>query len=193
MDLRRRFRIGRKMSHILRHCPPPKSIDSFGWIYVHILIENMRKLNPTLEELREVVEKDTKGRFVIDELCDPARIRATQGHSIFLENPILELLDSSTEIQVVIHGTTEEGFKEIEKCRELRSMRREYIHFAIEQKHVRSNNNTTVFLRLKLKEAQNAGHVFMLSTNGVLLCKGPLPVEFVNCVKYEDLLAYWKV
>lgn len=187
MHYYRRLNIARKMTGILRHYPP-ESVDKSGWISVFILIGIMKKLNPSIEEVRFIVKEDLKGRFVIDESCEPARIRATQGHTFHLENPILKLVDSSTEIPIAIHATTKEGFEKIKECGELRSMRREYIHFAIEQKHIRSNNNITVFLRLKLQEAQNAGYTFMLSTNGVLLCKGPLPLVFFQ----EDLTALWK-
>lgn len=192
MHFLRRLQIGRKMSRILRHHPPPKSIDSSGWIYVHILIENMSKLNPTLEELREVVEKDTKGRFVIDESYDPARIRATQGHTIYLETPIGEEVNSLIKIpEGAVHATTEEAWEEIKNCGYLRRKYRMAIHFATKIGQCRTNRE--IFLFLDFEAAREAHYVFTLSSNNVLLCEGPLPVEFVNCVKYEDLPAYWKV
>lgn len=40
---------------------------------------------------------------------------------------------------------------------------------------------------MQLQEAMAAGYAFFLSTNGVLLCEGPLPVQFVTKISQEDL------
>jgi hypothetical protein len=42
-----------------------------------------------------------------------------------------------------------------------------------------------------LQEALAAGHAFSLSVNGVLLCEGPLPVEFVREVSQQQLDELW--
>lgn len=42
-----------------------------------------------------------------------------------------------------------------------------------------------------LQEAMAAGHRFQLSTNGVLLCEGPLPVCFVQQVTQQELTQLW--
>ena len=75
----RLFKIGKEMSRILRHRAPFGKIDRSGWMQLNDLQECMKKTNPTFEELREVVEKDTKRRFVLEETCEKtyARFRAT--------------------------------------------------------------------------------------------------------------------
>ena len=192
-EIHRLIQIGREMSRILRHKAPFEKIDSSGWMQANDLQKCM-KTNPTFEEFREVVEKDTKGRFVLEETCEKTcmRIRATQGHTLFLETPILEKVNSSTKIQVAVHATTEEAWELIQNSRYLLSGNRTLIHFATQRRHLRRNKKIKIFLLLNVQDAQVAGHVFMLSTNGVLLCEGPLPVQFVKSVKYEDLPAFWR-
>jgi hypothetical protein len=38
-----------------------------------------------------------------------------------------------------------------------------------------------------------SGHTFWLSANGVLLCEGPLPVQFVREVSAAELQRLWDV
>jgi 2'-phosphotransferase len=183
--------IGLEMSRSLRHAPPPRAMDKSGWVPLHILMQYM-KSKPSLEELRLVVETDTKGRFVLDETYEPTRIRATQGHTVQLENPVLEYVTSATTIHVVVHATSEQGWQAIQQSGELRRMSRCHIHFATRPQHLRNNQWANVFLLLKLQEALNAGHILLLSTNGVLLCEGPLPVQYIQRVSYNDLQTLWK-
>lgn len=42
-----------------------------------------------------------------------------------------------------------------------------------------------------LQEAIAAGHAFFLSANGVLLCEGPLPVQFLREVSAAELQQLW--
>ena len=88
---------------------------------------------------------------------------------------------------MAVHATTEEAWKLIQNSRYILRGNRTLIHFATQRRHLRNNKKIKIFLLLNLQEAQDADHVFMLSTNGVLLCEGPLPVQFVQSVKYEDL------
>lgn len=46
-------------------------------------------------------------------------------------------------------------------------------------------------LCVALQEALAAGHAFFLSANGVLLCEGPLPVQFVQEVPLQQLEGLW--
>lgn len=49
---------------------------------------------------------------------------------------------------------------------------------------VRRNAWVTVWLRLDLKAALLAGHIFYQAVNGVLLTEGPLPLAFV--IRIDD-------
>jgi RNA:NAD 2'-phosphotransferase (TPT1/KptA family) len=183
--------IGRELSRRLRHAPPPGAMDPSGWVQLHVLLHHM-KSKPTLEELRLVVETDDKGRFVLDESCELARIRAAQGHTVRLETPVLERVTSATTIHVVVHATSEQGWQAIQQSGKLCRMSRCHIHFATRPQHLRNNQWANVFLLLKLQDALNAGHTFVLSTNGVLLCEGPLPMQYVQRVSYDDLQTLWR-
>jgi RNA:NAD 2'-phosphotransferase (TPT1/KptA family) len=44
---------------------------------------------------------------------------------------------------------------------------------------------------LLLQDAIDAGHSFFMSSNGVLLCEGPLPVQFVEQLQQQDLEQLW--
>lgn len=70
-------------------------------------------------------------------------------------------------------------------------MSRSHIHFAVQPSHVRTNAWARVLLRLDLHAALAAGHAFGLSSNGVLLTEGPLPVALVCRVEEEQLPEEW--
>jgi len=181
--------LSRDIARLLRHNPPPE-MDSSGWIPVIVL---MKFLNypVTLVEIRRVVEIDKKKRFILDELHEPSRIRAAQGHTIKLETPILKCVTSTDTINTAVHVTSEQGWKKIKQSGELRQMLRNHIHFATSPVLLRTNQWAGVFLLLKLQDALNDGYTFMLSSNNVLLCEGPLPVEYVQRVNLEDLPSEW--
>jgi RNA:NAD 2'-phosphotransferase (TPT1/KptA family) len=47
-------RISKELSRLLRHEPPPNSMDEQGYVEVPVLLQHMRS-KPTWEELQEVV------------------------------------------------------------------------------------------------------------------------------------------
>lgn len=59
------------------------------------------------------------------------------------------------------------------------SARRQYVHFALEPRHLRSSHWATVFLALDVERALEYGHELCLAPNGVLLTPGPLPMSMV--------------
>ena len=71
-------------------------------------------------------------------------------------------------------------------------MSRTNIHFATRPVQLRKNHWANVYLLLKLRDALNDGYTFMLSSNNVLLCEGPLPLQYVQHVRFEDLSSEWK-
>jgi 2'-phosphotransferase len=48
-------------------------------------------------------------RFVLDESTDPPRIRAAQGHSVQLEDPVLEAVTSADSVPWAVHVTSQDG------------------------------------------------------------------------------------
>jgi RNA:NAD 2'-phosphotransferase (TPT1/KptA family) len=105
--------LSKAMARLLRHKPPPE-MDPSGWIPVLVLLQFL-KYSVTLEEIRRVVEIDEKKRFILDEIHEPARIRAAQGHTIQLETPILERVTSAATIHTAVHVTSEQGWEKIQQ------------------------------------------------------------------------------
>eukprot|EP00882_Tetradesmus_deserticola_P008106 GHRQ01008540.1.p2 GENE.GHRQ01008540.1~~GHRQ01008540.1.p2 ORF type:complete len:159 (+),score=92.93 GHRQ01008540.1:246-722(+) len=146
---------------------------------------------PTLQELKEVVETNDKKRFVLDELGSSPRIRAAQGHSVQLEAPVLQPVTDASSVKCAVHATSKEGWAAIQASGSLLRMSRSHIHFATQPQLLRVNSWASVLLRLKLQEALDAGHKFYMSCNGVLLCEGPLPVQFVEQLQQQDIQQLW--
>jgi hypothetical protein len=131
-------------------------------------------------------------RFVLDEDTQPPRIRAAQGHSVQLSQPILEPVTRSSQVPLALHVTSTDAWSTIQQSGELRRMSRTHIHFATGAVHMRANSWATIILKLDLGAALAAGHAFFLSANQVLLCEGPLPVSFVSLVQLGDLPEDWQ-
>lgn len=62
----------------------------------------------------------------------------------------------------------------------LRRMKRTHIHFATKQTLGRKNSWANCFLKLDTERALADGVALYLSTNGVVLCEGPLAVQYVR-------------
>eukprot|EP01026_Neomeris_dumetosa_P014747 TRINITY_DN15434_c2_g1_i2.p1 TRINITY_DN15434_c2_g1~~TRINITY_DN15434_c2_g1_i2.p1 ORF type:complete len:221 (+),score=18.59 TRINITY_DN15434_c2_g1_i2:50-712(+) len=174
---RRLVNISKEMSKILRHHPPP-SIDESGWVNVDELISTM-KGKVTFELIQQVVQTDEKGRFDLDNNANPARIRATQGHTIQLETPVLEKIVSVDQVPCAVHVTSRDGWASIQQSGQLLRMDRTHIHFATEAVHLRKNSWAKVFLKLNIEKALEDGIQLWRSTNGVLLAEGPIPVSYL--------------
>ena len=182
--------LSKALARLLRHEQLPE-MDQSGWVPVLVLMPFLKD-SVTLAEIRQVVELDKKKRFILDEIHEPARIRAAQGHTIQLETPILERVTSAAPIHTAVHVTSEQGWEKIQQSGELRPMSRTNIHFATHPVQLRKNHWANVYLLLKLQDALNDGYTFMLSSNNVLLCEGPLPVQYVQRVLFEDLPSEWR-
>jgi 2'-phosphotransferase len=116
----------------------------------------------------------------INEGVQPPVVRATQGHSVQLEKPILQVIGSSDEVAEAIHVTRQDTWQAIQQDGFLRRMNRTHIHFATSPSLARSNKWANCFLRLKVAEALHDGVLLAQSTNGVILCAGPLAVKYVE-------------
>lgn len=189
---RRAVQVSKEMSRLLRHAPPPGAMDSQGWVPLSVLAQHMRS-KPSLEEIRSVVADNDKQRFVLDEQHQPPRIRAAQGHSITLADPQLSPVTHAAAVPAGVHATSQAAWQEIQACGELRRMSRTHIHFATSRALMRANSWVQVLLLLDLQGALASGHAFWLSANGVLLCEGPLPVQFVREVSAAELQRPWDV
>ena len=125
-------KIGKEMSRILRHDPPPGAMDKHGWVPVETLMAHL-KSKPTYNEVLQAVAIDNKvkrtlqalslpaeeksthvllvvqQRFVLDEATVPTRVRAAQGHSVQIEEPLLIPIQQADDVDVAVHVTSQEG------------------------------------------------------------------------------------
>ena len=127
MDQRKRVKLSKLLSFILRHNPSLLgiSLDSEGFADVSIeeLALRIRKLRGyewvTSEHILEVVELDEKGRFEVKD----RKIRATYGHSVEVKPKYPEV----QETPKLYHGTTRRAWERIKKTG-LLPMGRKYVH-----------------------------------------------------------------
>lgn len=116
----------------------------------------------------------------IDMKHEPPRVRATQGHSITLEAPILQPVTDGAEVPVAVHLTRPATWQLIQQDGFLRRQKRTHIHFATKPALARTNKWASCYLQLDVKQALEDGVPLHLSSNGVLLTAGPLPVKYVT-------------
>ena len=113
----------------------------------------------------------------------PPRIRATQGHSFQLEEPVLTPITDPAQVAAAVHVTSKETWRVIQQDGFLRKMARTHIHFATKRVLARTNTWADCFLQLDVEQAVADGISLYMSTNGVLLCEGPLPVNYVKQIE----------
>lgn len=169
------IRLSKWLSFILRHGAEKEgyTMDPRGYIAVNDLI---KRKGCTPAEIKLCVQHNEKKRFELEQRPNGMYIRASQGHSIHLEDPDLKLITDHNEIPVVVHGTTKIAYESIKRTG-LNRMGRTHIHFA----HGSSTDPTVisgmrktseVMIYIDSEEAMKAGIKFYLSPNGVILSEG---------------------
>ena len=124
-------------------------------------------------------------------------IRANQGHSNRVAKHINqdELLTKLTKpLDIVIHGTTYEAFKEIRKSG-LKKMKRSHIHFAITEDIISGNqqqsgirNNCELLIYIDMEKAMNDGIDFYMSDNKVVLSEGVGPNGLIRTRYFKKVI-----
>lgn len=144
----------------------------------------------------EIVRTDEKGRYQLDNSSGDAwagpRVRAVQGHSIALENPLHDPIKAPHEVPLALHATSHDSWRRIRTCGELRRMSRTHIHFASQPKHLRGNDWACVLLKVDLKRAVEDGIGFCRAANGVVLSEGPIPLRYLSRVRFGQLPREWQ-
>ncbi|KAJ1822625.1 tRNA 2'-phosphotransferase [Coemansia sp. RSA 2599] len=195
-------RLSKTLSYILRHGAAKEGLKmrEDG----SVLVSELQKCNnlrgATFEQIKQVVDTNDKQRFALFEEKDKQGrlqwfIRATQGHSIDLEEPRLVLLTAATMPKEVIHGTTKDKIALIRE-KGLSRMQRTHIHFAsglFGDKGVVSGMRATsnVFIYIDTAKALQDGIEFYLSDNNVVLSKGlensgVIPAKYFEKIVSKD-------
>lgn len=158
----------KQLAYLLRHdleAYKVGKIDDNGW---RNTIELQKDYNYTQDELQEIVDTDTKGRYELSE--DKLHIRALQGHSIPVEvDNILE----STPPNILYHGTPEKNKDSILEKGLLKGSRL-YVHLSADYETAlnvgKRRQGPTIIFKVKAAEMSRAGIKFWKSKNGVWLC-----------------------
>ena len=129
----------------------------------------------TRAELDEVVAKNSKQRFSVDETG--TRIRANQGHSVEVDLQLAPAIPPD----VLYHGT---GHRAVESIRRdgLRKMARHHVHLSRDvetAQKVGARHGRPVVFAVAAAAMHGAGHVFYCSENGVWLVD-EVPPEYLR-------------
>lgn len=186
-------RLSKFMSWFLRHNLENSGItyDPGGWVKVSDLI-NYYNINYsarnriTIDNIVVVVESCKKQRFSIRGNGKSMEIRANQGHSVGNISNSCLLTRITEPLPVCVHGTTPEAWHLI-KRNGLSRMARQHIHMAIGipgDKQVISGMRSTsrIVISIDMTKAMSDGIPFYMSSNGVILSPGPIPVTYFSSV-----------
>ncbi len=138
MDAKRRKKVSKYLSKILRHDPHRigLDLDPGGWVNLETLLSAFQEYGVEIaaEEVVEVIRKSDKPRFALEPIDEeqsgnPAanpsqfRIRAAYGHSFPVD------LERTPEPppSVLYHGTAEQFVRSIQQ-QGLQSMGRQFVH-----------------------------------------------------------------
>jgi len=186
-------KLSKFMSWFLRHNLENSGItyDPGGWVRVSDLINyyNINYSNSnsiTINDIVEVVKNCVKQRFSIRGEGLDMEIRANQGHSKCNISNSWLLTRITEPLPVCVHGTTLEAWNLI-KINGLSRMSRQHIHMAIGipgDNQVISGMRTTsrVVISVDMTNAIHNGIPFYMSSNGVILSPGPIPIEYFSSV-----------
>jgi putative RNA 2'-phosphotransferase len=133
-----------------------------------------------MDELKEIVATNNKQRFEFSE--DMNRIRARQGHSIYVDVELEEKLPPDT----LYHGTAKAFLDSIMEKGIIKGNRL-YVHLSSTKEtatNVGKRHGEPVVLEIDAKRMAEDGHRFFLSRNGVWLTDYVDSKYIIN--KFED-------
>ncbi len=172
-------KISKYLSYHLRHAPEKLGLklDQGGWVPVLDLLAAAKKdqFSISLQELKEVVDKNDKKRYSFD--STGTLIRANQGHSIKVDLQLQE----SVPPDILYHGT---GHKAVESIllKGLSKMSRHHVHLSPDEetaKKVGKRHGKPVIFAVNAQAMHKAGYSFYCSDNGVWLVEN-VPPEYLQ-------------
>jgi len=174
----RRFKVSKLMAYILRHSPWEFGLepDEEGFVELADLIRAIKTVYPwvTEEFIKEIVEKDSKGRYEIR----GSKIRARYGHSY----PVVLKHEEDTESKVLYHGTIRENLKGILK-EGIKPMKRQYVHLSLSYEDAyytgRRHGKDVVVLLIDAECLRRKGYKILKAGKRVRIVKH-VPVECIS-------------
>nr|8TFI_A Chain A, Probable RNA 2'-phosphotransferase [Pyrococcus horikoshii OT3]8TFX_A Chain A, Probable RNA 2'-phosphotransferase [Pyrococcus horikoshii OT3]8TFY_A Chain A, Probable RNA 2'-phosphotransferase [Pyrococcus horikoshii OT3] len=173
-----RFKVSKLMAYILRHSPWEFGLepDEEGFVSIEELVNAVRKVYPwvTEEYIREIVERDEKGRYEIR----GNKIRARYGHSY----PVILRHEEDKESKVLYHGTVRRNLKGI--MREgIKPMKRQYVHLSINYEDAYNtgmrHGEDVVVLIIDAECLRNKGYKILKAGKKVRIVKH-VPVDCIS-------------
>lgn len=178
------IKISKKLIGILRHGAQKRGIpiNQNGEVLISDLLKQPDFKNVSIQKIMEIVANCPKQRFKISD--NELYIKANQGHSIKINTDECmtkltpqNLTDHHIDPSIIVHGTYFESWTKIKNSVGLSRMKRQHIHFGIqipEDGEVISGmrKSCQVIIYLDIIRAMEAGIVFYLSDNKVVLSEG---------------------
>ncbi len=167
--------LGRYLSYVLRHNPGELglTLDAGGWTSSTVLLAALQagRPNTTMNDLREVVLKDSKGRFSFSP--DETLFRANQGHSVDVDLKLTKHIPPAT----LYHGTSSDLIPTL-LVEGLRKMQRHHVHLSADLAtalQVARRRPRPVVLVVRADRMSEDGIAFYLSANDVWLVDAVAP------------------
>lgn len=205
-----RIRVSKSLSWLLRHGANNAGLDMRhdGYAKVSDVLSNPMFRDVNFSQLQEIVTKDQKQRFHLlleprssDSPSDIWWVRANQGHSLKSVTLDMQPITSALDIPMAVHGTTLSAWEFI-ATQGLSKMKRNHIHLAqgIPGDNVMSGmrNSSQILIFVDVQKALDAGVLFYLSANGVVLTDGdegflsPIYFQRVEFAKGRSPVPGWE-
>lgn len=179
MNEKEETKISKFMSMVLRHKPETigLTLGKDGWVNVYEFIKAMNEHGHNIDMvgLKNIIEKDTKGRYSLD----PKEnfIRANQGHSAPVDMEFKEVIPPKT----LFHGTNKKVVDLIFKMG-LQKMTRHHVHLSLKEDvavAVGSRRGSPVVLEVDAEQMHHDGFKFFISENGVYLTDS-VPAKYLS-------------
>ena len=179
------------MSRLLHH-ESTLQLDQAGYAKLSDMLRHprLRRLHPTMEWMMHIVQHNAKQRFALNEAG--TRIRAKQGHSIQVDpSQLLRKLGTGDIGDMVpacaLHSTYFSNVRSIMKRGLLPggtrgANNRQHVHLAVSHRpEAGLREGSDLILMVDLMRAHNAGCVFYISDNNVVLTADCIPPSCIVC------------
>ena len=169
------IQLSKALVKLLRHDPRGVSLTEEGYADVEDILDLSFFNHYDEDDIESLVDRDSKRRFAKRRYCGKLQVKATQGHSIELSNPDLEMITHHTEARVVLHGTRRMHMDSIRR-RGLSRMRRDHIHFTTAESGAISGMppRCDMVIEIDMEKALGDRIKFYRSENGVILSPGDI-------------------